>query len=63
MITRIIKAYIRTYSDSGQTKAYVEWVDDEDESGCTGGEPDNEHMQALIARARREGVTVERERW
>lgn len=63
MIARITKAYIRTYSDNGQTTAYVEWVSDKGKSGRTEGPPDNTHMQALLQRARREGVTVKRERW
>jgi hypothetical protein len=63
MIVKITKAYIRTYTDSGQTKAYVEWVDRKGERGRTEGEPDNLHMLALLARAQREDVTVERETW
>jgi hypothetical protein len=56
MITKITKAYIRTYSDSGQVTAYVEWIDSKGESGRTEGEPDNQHMQALMNQAEREGV-------
>lgn len=63
MITKITKTYVRTYSDNGQTKAYVEWVDSKGESGRTEGEPDNAHMQALLQRARREGITIECQRW
>jgi hypothetical protein len=63
MITKITRAYIRTYSDNGQTKAYVEWVDHKGERGRTEGEPDNQHMQVLMSRAQREGVAVKRERW
>lgn len=63
MITKITRAYIRTYTDNGQTVAYVEWIDDEGESGRTEGQPTNAHMQALMQRAKREGLTVERERW
>ena len=63
MITRITKAYIRTYTDNGQTKAYVEWIDDHDRTGRTEGEPDNAHMQALLDRAEREGIQIERQRW
>jgi hypothetical protein len=62
MIAKITKAYIRTYSDNGQTKACVEWIDHKGENGWTEGKPDNAHMQALLARAEREGVTVERQR-
>lgn len=63
MITRITKAYIRTYSDNGQTKAYVEWVDHKEQTGRTEGERDGVHMQALLTRAKREGVKVEAQRW
>jgi hypothetical protein len=62
-IAEIRKAYIRTYSDSGQTKAYVEWVDTRGNEGRTEGDPHNPHMQALLARAKREGVTVKKETW
>jgi hypothetical protein len=63
MITQITRAYIRTYSDSGQTVAYVEWIDDKGETGRTEGRESNGYMIALLLRAKREGVTVERERW
>lgn len=63
MIATITKAYVRTYTDNGQTKAYVEWVDHRKQTGRTEGEPDNAHMLALLARAKREGVRVERETW
>lgn len=63
MIKQITKAYVRTYSDSGQVTAYVEWVDDKGKAGRTEGEPLNAHMQALLSRAEREGITVEREQW
>lgn len=62
-IARIEKAEIRKYSDSGQRTAYVSWVDSKGEKGCTEGPPKNLHMQALIARARREKVKVERTTW
>lgn len=32
-IERITKAYIRTYRDTGQETAYVEWVDTKGEIG------------------------------
>lgn len=63
MIAKITKAYIRTYSDSGQTTAYVEWVDHKGKSGRTEGKEYNPHMQALTKRAEREGVQVERQYW
>lgn len=63
MIAKITKAYIRTYADSGQTKAYVEWIGDDGEPGRTEGPRSNPHMAALFARAEREGITITRETW
>jgi hypothetical protein len=63
MITKITSAYVRTYSDNGQTVAYVEWVDNKGKTGRTEGRESNGHMIALLLRAKREGVTVERQRW
>jgi hypothetical protein len=63
MITKITKAYIRKYTDNGQIKAYVEWTDNRNEHGRTEGDPNSTHMKALLARAEREGVKVERQRW
>lgn len=73
MITRITKAYIRKYSDNGQTVAYVEWIDGKGKTGRTEGSEHRDcciptphfgtHMQALLDRATREGVTVERQQW
>jgi hypothetical protein len=63
IISKITRAYVRTYSDSGQTVAYVEWVDNKGETGRTEGKPDNAHMQALLAKAEREGLRVEYEQW
>jgi hypothetical protein len=51
---RIRAAGVRTFSDTGQTQAYVEWGD----GSSTTGDPSNVHMQALLARAKREGVKV-----
>jgi hypothetical protein len=70
MIIKITAAYIRHYHDNGQTTAYVEWIDGRGSKGRTKGrvmsrsgdpakEPAGPHMQALFARAKREGVTVE----
>jgi len=55
----IVAAYVRTYTDSGQTKAYIEW----DDGSFTEGEPNNAHMTALFERAKREGVRVRHEVW
>ena len=54
-----VKAYVRTYTDSGQTKAYVEWSD----GSRTEGEPGDAFMEELFRRARREGVRVRHEVW
>jgi hypothetical protein len=68
-ITKITKAYIRTYSDNGQITSYVEWIDHRGRHGRTEAPRiserihESEHMQALLVRARREGVTIESERW
>lgn len=62
-IAKITAAYIRTYGDSGQVTAYVEWVDNKGETGRTEGKQDNPHMGVLLKRAEREGVEVERQRW
>lgn len=68
MIAKITAAYVRHYTDNGQTKAYVEWLDSHGRSGRTEGEADRRtrkpigaHMTALFDRARREGVTVEQQ--
>ena len=58
-VRRPTAAYVRTYSDSGQTKAYVEWSD----GSRTEGEPDDAFMEALFERAKREGVKVRHEVW
>lgn len=66
MITKITKAYVRTYTDNGQTTAYVEWVDHRGRTGRTEAphtEVTDFHMHALLERAKREGVEVERQRW
>ncbi len=65
MIAKITKAYVRHYSDSGHTCAYVEWIDSRGRTGRTEGETSlgATHMMALLARARREGVTIERQDW
>ena len=55
----IIKVYTREYRDNGQIKAYVEWAD----GSRTEGEPEGAHMQALFARAEREGLEITKEVW
>jgi len=54
-----VAAYVRTYTDSGQTKAYVEWSD----GSRTEGEPGDPFMEQLFDRAKREGVRVRHEVW
>lgn len=63
MIVKITRAYIRHYSDNGQTVAYVEWIDDKGNRGRTEGKRNGLHMRELFKRAKREGLTVEREQW
>lgn len=63
MIAQITHAYIRHYGDSGQTTAYVEWVDDKGRLGRTEGRVGGTHMRDLFNRAKREGVQIERQRW
>ena len=55
----IERAYVRTYSDSGQTTAYVEWLD----GSRTEGPPENLHILELFRRAQRDGIRIERETW
>ena len=69
----ITRAYVRCYSDTGQTTAYVEWSDGsrtESTIRCREGlhgRPNDltfgAHMHALFARAKREGVKLTRETW
>ena len=73
MIAKITKAYIRHYSDNGQTTAYVEWIDHNGKPGRTEGnirkhsgtlsECYGDHMGALFARAICHGINVERQTW
>jgi hypothetical protein len=52
-------AYTRYYSDNGQTWAHVEWSDGSRSVGPT----DNDHMLQLLARTKREGLTIHHESW
>ena len=63
MIAKIIKMYTRIYSDSRQVTTYVEWLDDKGVKGRTEGDKRSAHMEALIARGRREGISLIRECW
>lgn len=71
----IVKAFIRRYRDNGLIKAYVEWSDGsrteshplKHKNSCFLLRPSSlelgTHMEALFARARRDGLTVGVERW
>ena len=63
MIKKFVRSYIRRYSDSGQTTAYVEWIDVKGQSGRTEGDPRGTHMRALMDRADREGAPFHYEVW
>lgn len=73
MIAKITDAYVRHYSDNGQTKVYVNWVDHRGNLGRTEGDVRaangtlaqvyGEHMGALLARAICHGVEIRHERW
>jgi hypothetical protein len=54
MIAKITGAEGYRYSDSGQRIAHVQWIDNRGRPGHTSGDPDNEHMKALLSRAARE---------
>ena len=69
-IARITDAYVRHYSDSLDTKVYVEWVDNLGKTGRTEDElwpcehtPLGAHMTALFTRANREGIAIRGETW
>lgn len=70
----ITRAYVRHYSDNRQTKAYVEWSDGsrtEGDAHIMGDKPGGNgwllttgtHMAALLARAERDGLAIERQTW
>lgn len=59
----IKRAYLRTYPDSGQRTAYIEWSDGSRTEGCTTGNGTGLHMRVLFARAQREGIKIEHETW
>lgn len=78
-IAKITAAYIRTYSDTGQTKACVKWIDVRGHAGIAEGDVTSHcpyckqsmsdtnglspHMKALFDRARREGITILYQEW
>jgi hypothetical protein len=50
----IKKGWTEHYPDNGQTVAYIEW----EGGSSTCGNPNGQHMQALLERAKREGKLV-----
>lgn len=63
MIKQITKTYTRLYRDSEELVAYIEWIGHNGKTGRTGGDKNNPHMQALLARADREDVKLEHQIW
>ena len=72
MTNSIKRVYVRRYRDNGQLTAYVDWAD----GSRTEASPAmfarkrscyvftfGTHMHALFARAKREGLRMERETW
>lgn len=57
-IATITGARVTHYQDNKQTIAYIDWRDEQDKTGTTSGDPNNEHMKALLARAEREGIII-----
>lgn len=73
MPATITKAYIRHYRDNDQTTAYVEWSDGGRTEGRLPGREKTKaqtsiylfglHMGALLERAQRDGLTIDRQVW
>lgn len=57
----ILQATLTRYTDTRQTMARVTWLDGHKHQGETIGLPTGNHMNALLLRALREGVTVTKE--
>ena len=55
----ITKVYTRQYRDTGLRAVYVEWSDGTRTEGTKG----NVHMDALLKRAKREGIKISKEIW
>lgn len=68
---QIVRIFVRTYSDSGETRAFVEWRGSSGKPATTSGPAENRdgewhfsaHMTALIERGLREGLSLESEVW
>ena len=63
MIHEIVKAYIITFQDLEQTKAYIHWKNRDGELGFAEGSPYNLQIRALLIRARIQGVPVPHHVW
>jgi hypothetical protein len=61
-ISRITKACVVKYEDNGETKVEIEGVDTKGKTFHTSGPAGNSHMEALLERAKREGVRVKHEK-
>lgn len=72
-MSKIKRIYVRRYRDNGQVCAYVEWADGSRTEGAAFKHCRRSplpylasfgpHMHALFARAKREGLTLEKETW
>lgn len=58
-VLAITAVRITHYADNGQTLGHVSWSD----GSRTSGDPGGAHMQALIARAARDGLLIARDQW
>ena len=59
-IDKIIAAHVITYSDTGEKVGSIEWIKTNGDVGVTKGSLHSTHIDALFARARREGVPIKR---
>lgn len=69
---KIKRIYVRRYRDNGQRVAYCDWVNGGRTEGTLAYTDHHRgprtpsfgrHMHALFARAKREGLTLQRETW
>lgn len=58
-IYKITSARLTNYIDNGQMTAAITWIDGKGKTGRTEGSPYNEHMQALLCRAAKQGIALE----
>jgi hypothetical protein len=67
MIKTITRTYLRHSRDNGQRTIYVEFTDERGKASCLecGAEAAAKslHMQAVLIRAAREGIKLEKETW